>query len=85
MVLYLGKDHWEVFLRARTIENQVYRVAPATSGKFPPNGDWNYGRSMAVDPSGLVISQSSDKDDVISIPLIGGSEEKSLKIASTTP
>ncbi|RNB82560.1 carbon-nitrogen hydrolase family protein [Brevibacillus nitrificans] len=68
-MLHTGKDHWEVLLRARAIENQLYMVAPATHGKFPPNGDWSYGRSMAVDPWGIVIAQSSDRDGVITVEL----------------
>ena len=64
-MLHTGKDHWEVLLRARAIENQVYMVAPATHGKFPPDGDWSYGRSMVIDPWGLVVSQSSDLDGVV--------------------
>jgi predicted amidohydrolase len=44
-------------------------VASATYRKFPPNGDWSYGRNMAVDPWGLVIAQSSDKDGVLIVDL----------------
>jgi deaminated glutathione amidase len=68
-MLHTGKDHWEVLLRARAIENQVYMVAPATYGKFPPHEEWSYGRSMAIDPWGLMIAQSSDKDGVITVDL----------------
>jgi deaminated glutathione amidase len=68
-MLHTGKDHWEVLLRARAIENQVYMVAPATYGKFPPHEEWSYGRSMAIDPWGLMISQSSDKDSVVTVDL----------------
>ncbi|MDM5331701.1 carbon-nitrogen hydrolase family protein [Neobacillus sp. CF12] len=68
-MLHTGKDHWEVLLRARAIENQVYMVAPATHGKFPPHEEWSYGRSMAIDPWGLMIAQSSDKDGVLTVDL----------------
>ncbi|KEF37267.1 putative amidohydrolase [Schinkia azotoformans MEV2011] len=68
-MLHTGKDHWEVLLRARAIENQVYMVAPATHGTFPPNGDWTYGRSLVVDPWGLVIAQASDGDGVVTVDL----------------
>ncbi len=68
-MLHTGKDHWEVLLRARAIENQVYMVAPATYGKFPPHEEWSYGRSMAIDPWGLMIAQSSDKDGVVTVDL----------------
>ncbi|ETI70505.1 carbon-nitrogen hydrolase family protein [Neobacillus vireti] len=68
-MLHTGKDHWEVLLRARAIENQVFMVAPATHGKFPPHDDWSYGRSMVIDPWGLMIAQSSDKDGVVTVEL----------------
>jgi len=34
-----GKDHWEVLIRARAIENGVYLLAPAQVGQHPP-GNW---------------------------------------------
>jgi deaminated glutathione amidase len=68
-MLHTGKDHWETLLRARAIENQVYMVAPAIHGKFPPHDEWSYGRSMAIDPWGLMIAQISDKDGVVTVEL----------------
>ncbi len=62
--LYTGKDHWEVLLRARAIENQCYIVAPAQHGLYKP-GIMTYGRSMIVDPWGQVLTVCQDKDDVI--------------------
>lgn len=59
-----GKDHWEVLIRARAIENGVYMVAPAQIGSHPP-GKWCYGRSMVVDPWGTVIATSPDVEGVI--------------------
>lgn len=68
-MLHTGMDHWETLLRARAIENQVYIVAPATYGTFPPHNEWSYGRSMVVDPWGIVVAQSSDKEGVITVEL----------------
>ena len=48
-----GKDHWETLLRARAIENQVYILAPALS-HHPDQGLKTYGRSLIIDPWGLV-------------------------------
>ena len=49
-----GKDHWEVLLRARAIENQCFVVAPGQWGTFgdPEKGRRSYGNSMVVDPWG---------------------------------
>lgn len=57
--LTTGKDHWETLIRARAIENQVYMVAPAQWGMYPP-GSWSYGRSLIVDPWGTVLATATD-------------------------
>ena len=59
--LQTGKDHWEVLLRARAIENQAFVVAPAQWGQ-KADGRWTYGRSMILDPWGTVLSQCPDRD-----------------------
>lgn len=63
-----GEAHWEVLLRARAIENQVYVVAP---GQFGPNvhGFNDYGNSMIVDPWGRVLARAADQEGVIVAPL----------------
>ncbi|MFM9105847.1 MAG: carbon-nitrogen hydrolase family protein [Chloroflexota bacterium] len=58
-----GKDHWEVLIRARAIENGIYLIAPAQVGSHPP-GKWTYGRSMVVDPWGTVIATAPDVEGV---------------------
>jgi len=55
--LHTGKDHWEVLLRARAIENQVFVVAPAQVGPHPPGREC-YGNSLIADPWGTVIARS---------------------------
>ncbi len=52
--LATGRDHWEVLLRARAIENQCYVVAAAQVGEHPGHRV-TYGRSMIVDPWGTVL------------------------------
>lgn len=68
-MLHTGKDHWEVLMRARAIENQVYMVAPAAYGTIPPHNEWSNGRSMVVDPWGVVVAQSSDQTTVTTVDL----------------
>ena len=58
-----GKDHWEVLLRARAIENECYVIAPNQMGKKPRFTA--YGNSLIVDPWGTVIARASDKPGVI--------------------
>jgi predicted amidohydrolase len=62
--MHTGRDHWEVLLRARAIENLCYVVAPGQVGTYPP-GKQCFGRSMIVDPWGLVIAQAQDMPTVI--------------------
>ncbi len=56
--MFTGKDHWEVLLRARAIENGAWVVAPATTGRH--GGFASYGRSLVVDPWGTVTACASD-------------------------
>ena len=58
-----GKDHWEILLRARAIENECYVVAANQMGKKPRFTA--YGNSMIIDPWGTVIARSSDKPGII--------------------
>ncbi len=58
--LHTGKDHWEVLLRARAIENQVFVVAPAQVGTHPPGREC-YGNSLVADPWGTVIARAPNE------------------------
>lgn len=58
-MMHTGRDHWEVLLRARAIENQCYVVAAGQIGDHDP-GRTCYGRSMVIDPWGTVIAQAPD-------------------------
>jgi deaminated glutathione amidase len=62
--LHTGRDHWEILLRARAIENLCYVIAPAQVGHYPPNRQC-FGRSMVIDPWGLVLAQAQDMPTVI--------------------
>ncbi len=59
-----GRDHWEVLLRARAIENQVFLIAPNQIGEAPPQYD-SYGHSAIVDPWGEVLAIAPDEECVI--------------------
>jgi deaminated glutathione amidase len=66
--LHTGRDHWHVLLRARAVENQCYVAAPAQVGETLP-GRPSYGRSLIVDPWGIVLAQAPDEETVISAEL----------------
>lgn len=58
------RDHWEVLLRARAIENQCFVVAANQIGSHPPDHR-SGGRSMIVDPWGVVLATAPDCEGVI--------------------
>ena len=58
------RDHWEVLLRARAIENQCFIVAPNQIGSHP-GGYRSGGRSMVIDPWGLVLASAPDVETAI--------------------
>jgi predicted amidohydrolase len=51
------RDHWEVLIRARAIENQVFVVAANQVGKHP-GGHHSGGGSLIVDPWGAVLARA---------------------------
>jgi predicted amidohydrolase len=59
--LATGRDHWEVLLRARAIENQAFVLAPNQVGEAPPHFS-SYGHSMIVDPWGVVLSVAPERE-----------------------
>ncbi|ADB50028.1 carbon-nitrogen hydrolase family protein [Conexibacter woesei] len=62
------RDHWEILLRARAIENQSFVVAPNQIGPHPP-GNQSGGRSMIVDPWGLVLATAPDEEGYVTADL----------------
>lgn len=58
------RDHWEVLLRARAIEDQCFLVAANQIGAHPP-GNRSGGRSMIVDPWGVVLATAADGECAI--------------------
>lgn len=59
-----GKDHWEMLLRARAVENQAYVLAPAQGGHHK-NGRDTWGHSMIIDPWGKVLAQLASGPGVV--------------------
>ncbi len=63
-----GRDHWEVLLRARAIENQCFVLAPGQQGRHGETRV-SYGHSMIVDPWGEVLSVLEDGEGYVSADL----------------
>ena len=60
-----GRDHWEVLLRARAIENGAYVVAAAGCGAGGPGAIPAWGHSMVVDPWGRVIAAAGMDEAIV--------------------
>ncbi|MBN2534448.1 MAG: hypothetical protein JXB88_16305 [Spirochaetales bacterium] len=52
-----GKAHWEILVRARAIENQVFIIAINQVGEHI-KGKISYGMSMIVDPWGTILARA---------------------------
>jgi predicted amidohydrolase len=59
-----GRDHWEVLLRARAIENQCFVIAPAQWGQHSPERA-SHGRALVVDPWGVLLGVAPDRPAVV--------------------
>jgi len=73
--LATGRDHWEVLLRARAIENQAFVLAPNQIGEAPPHFS-SYGRSAIVDPWGVNLAVAPDEVCFIAAELDLAAQER---------
>ena len=76
-----GKEHWEILLRARAIENQCYVLASAQGGTHL-NQRRTWGHSMLVDPWGVILGDLPEGEGFISGTL---SKEKLNEVRSKLP
>ncbi len=60
---FTGKDHWQVLLQARAIENTSYVIAPAQVGMHTPRRQ-SHGHAMIIDPWGIVLADAGDRTGV---------------------
>ncbi|WP_242396065.1 carbon-nitrogen hydrolase family protein [Anaeromyxobacter oryzisoli] len=65
--LFTGKDHWEVLVRARAVENLAYVLAPAQVGRHSSSRQ-TFGNAMIVDPWGVVLARCPDGEGVCVAP-----------------
>ncbi|MFZ4061631.1 MAG: carbon-nitrogen hydrolase family protein [Polynucleobacter sp.] len=76
-----GKDHWEILLRARAIENQCYVLASAQGGTHV-NQRRTWGHSVIIDPWGTILSELPEGEGFITGTL---SKEKLNEVRSKLP
>jgi deaminated glutathione amidase len=61
---YTGKDHWQVLLQARAIENTCYVIAPAQTGKHNSRRQ-SHGHAVIIDPWGIILADAGDQPGVV--------------------
>ncbi|ELR99125.1 carbon-nitrogen hydrolase family protein [Gloeocapsa sp. PCC 73106] len=65
---YTGKDHWQVLLQARAIENTCYVIAPAQTGNHYERR-YTHGHAMIIDPWGTVLADAGTLPGVAIAPI----------------
>jgi deaminated glutathione amidase len=55
---FMKREHWEIMVRARAIENGVYVLAPNQVGNF------YCGHSMAIDPFGATLVDMENREGI---------------------
>ena len=60
---FTGKDHWQVLIQARAIENTCYVIAPAQTGNHYERR-YTHGHGMIVDPWGVILADAGNKPGV---------------------
>jgi predicted amidohydrolase len=70
-----GRDHWEVLLRARAIEDQVFVIAPNQVGQAPPHYS-SWGHSSIVHPWGAVLAVAPDEECFVAADLDLAAQER---------
>ncbi|MEM7771043.1 MAG: carbon-nitrogen hydrolase family protein [Cyanobacteria bacterium P01_E01_bin.6] len=60
---FTGKDHWQVLLQARAIENTCYVIAPAQTGRHYARRQ-SHGHAMIVDPWGGILADAGNETGV---------------------
>jgi predicted amidohydrolase len=70
-----GRDHWEVLLRARAIEDQAFVLAPNQVGTAPPHFD-SWGHSAIVDPWGRLLAVAGEGECVVAADLDPAERER---------
>jgi deaminated glutathione amidase len=60
---FTGKDHWQVLLQARAIENTCYIIAPAQTGINYARRQ-THGHAMIIDPWGAILADAGEKPGI---------------------
>ncbi|MEQ8200855.1 MAG: carbon-nitrogen hydrolase family protein [Syntrophomonadaceae bacterium] len=62
--LTTGPAHWELLMRTRAVDNQLYVVA-ASPARNPEAGYKSWGHSLVADPWGTVLVQAGSGEEIL--------------------
>ena len=65
---FTGKDHWQILLQSRAIENTAYVVAPAQTGEHYRRRQ-SHGHAMIIDPWGTVLADAGVQEGAAIAPV----------------
>jgi predicted amidohydrolase len=74
-----GRAHWEILLRARAIENQVFIVAAGQIGLHPETGIRSFGTSLAVDPWGRILAKAPGRRSRVMLAELDFDRQEALR------
>ncbi|MGK7954081.1 MAG: carbon-nitrogen hydrolase family protein [Crocosphaera sp.] len=57
---FTGKDHWQILLQARAIENTCYIIAPAQTGNHYARR-FSHGHAVIIDPWGIILDDAGQQ------------------------
>ena len=73
-----GRDHWELLLRARAVENQAMVIAAAQWGTSP-DGIERYGHSLIIDAWGRVLADAGPDSDTVIVAEFDAQLQRDLR------
>ncbi|AFY31223.1 carbon-nitrogen hydrolase family protein [Calothrix sp. PCC 7507] len=60
---FTGKDHWQILLQARAIENTCYVIAAAQTGNNYARRQ-THGHAMIIDPWGVILADAGEQPGI---------------------
>ena len=73
-----GRAHWEILLRARAIENQIWMLGAGQCGSHA-NNKQTYGNSMIVDPWGQIMQKAETNGNSVCVVDIKSDEQTQIR------
>jgi len=74
-----GPPHWELLLRARAVENQVFVIGAGQVGTLPPGMPPCHGHSMVVDPWGTVLAERSQPTPGVVVADLDADQQRRIR------